>query len=262
MGLNFRYFQGMAKSTKNPSAEKLVQTLQNWQTKYGLTNNLIIEKLKNDLGEKKNLKIWADAEPKDYLPMPIATNSLQRLRTQNLLTLIRNILVFAPVALTWTAISIVTSSFSKYEAANPNSIINFLEFWQQGFGYLNDFWRLSNVAIFDVLLILCVILLTGLLGYLTRKNEKLEEIEIMEIVQERLNLVLQLNEYFYPEKYPTITIINRNYLSNLRSLEKSIKSLNKILVRLEINIAKYPKSQKIISELKTINLAIKKISKK
>lgn len=252
----------MAKKKKSAQPDTVISVLQAWINKFGVTDNKLLYKLVEDLQTESNLKIWADMDPNDYLPIPESKNLIKKLQLTNSITGVRNVLVFSPVALTWAAISVVTSAFSKYESENPDSIVNFLEFWQQGFGYLNDFWKLSSVATFDAILVLIVILLSFFINYATKQNIDFEIEANAEIQASRALLILQINEFFYEYKYPTTNQINKNLLNSTKSLEKSLKSINKIVLRLEKDIQKYPSSTKIVSELKSLTQEVKKIPKK
>ena len=252
----------MAKKSRSNRPEAVLTALESWTTKFGVTDNNLLIKLVEDLEAQKNLKIWADMDPNYYLPLPESKNLLKKLQKINSISGLRNVLVFSPVALTWAAISVVTSAFSKYETANPNSIVNFLEFWQQGFGYLDDFWKLSSVATFDAILVSIVILLTLFINYSTKQNVDYEIKANAEMQASRSLLILQLNEYFYEYKYPTTIQINKNLFNSTKSLDKILKSINKIVVRLEKDIQKYPSSTKIVTELKSLTQEVKKLPKK
>lgn len=252
----------MARRPKKVQSQGMFQALKTWQINSGLNENPLISKLASDIENSENLNIWADLNPDDYLPLPESKGYLARSRRIDLISGVRNILVFTPVALTWAAISVVTAAFSRYEKANPNSLINFLEFWQQGYGYISDFWRLSSVAGFDVILVLFIIVLTYLVSQLTRNNFKQELVEVRDIENSRSLLVMQLNEYFHEFKNPTPSQINRNIYIATKSLNKTVQSLTKMVSRLEKDISKYPNSTNIVKELKNIDRAIKKLSKK
>lgn len=258
----FGYFQHMARKSSAKRPDAVLLALDSWSKKYGITNNNLLEALVEDIKTQNNQKIWADMDPGVYLPQPESKILIKKLQATNAITGIRNVLVFSPVALTWAAISVVTSAFSEYEQDNPNSIVNFLEFWQQGFGYLNEFWKLSNVAIFDAILVSIVILLTFFINYSTKQNLDYEIKVNSEMQSERAQLILKLNEYFYDFKYPTNAQINKNLFSATKSLEKTLKSINKIVARLEKDIQKYPSSVKLVSELKSLTQEVKKLPKK
>lgn len=251
----------MAPRKKDVKMQELLENLRSWSLESDLVNNPIIRQLTNDIELGNNLHVWADLNPTEYLPETDLTANTKRVKRIALITGIRNVLVFTPVALTWMAISVVTAAFSRYESENPDSIINFLDFWQLGYGYINDFWRLSNVAIFDVILIVVVILLTLGINIFTRINLDFEIKEYSRFMTQKNLLVIQLTEFLYPYKHPTLNQINKNVYITTKNLEKSITNLNKIISRLEKDIKNYPSSTKIVAELKNINQTMKKISK-
>ena len=252
----------MAQNRKNPETKELLSTLNSWIYKYDQSGNSMMKKLVNDIENGNDLKIWADLAPETYLPNPQSKNYINGIRRINSITGLRNVLVFSPVALTWAAISVVTTAFSKFEAENSNSVVNFLSFWQQGFGYLNDFWKLSNVAIFDAFLVSIVIGLTFVINFLTRSNLESNEKYELEVQDARIRLIFKLNEFFYQYKYPTPNQLNKNIYSATKSLDKTLKSLMKIVSRLEKDIAKYPNSAKIVGELNNLTKVVKKLPKK
>lgn len=249
------------KNQKNRSSEVL-DSLRTWSLANDLRYNSTVARLMSDLESDTNLKIWADLNPNEYLPSPIAKSSTNGEKRINLLTGLRNIMVFTPVALTWAAISVVTNAFSSFQSQNPNSVVNFLDFWQQGYEVVPDFWRLSNVAIFDVILVLLVIILTGSINFLNQRVYAESELELLNLNAERAQLIFELNRFFYPYKYPTPSQINRNLLSATKSLDKTLVALTRIVTRLERDIAKYPNSTKLVNEIKDLNKTIKKIPKK
>ena len=252
----------MAKTGKTNQSKAVLESIGSWAARYQLQNEPLVEKLIVDLENGRNLKVWADINFDQVLPLPESKTAIQNLKKINSITGFRNILVFSPVALTWASISVVTSAFSDYENANPGSLVNFLQFWQQGYGFLNDFWKLSSVAIFDAVLVGIVILLTYFINFFTRKNMESERSYSSNLMRDRTELILELNEFLYEYKYPTTNQINKNIYSATKSLEKSLKSLSKIISRLEKDIAKYPNSSKLVSELKSLKQTVEKLPSK
>lgn len=248
------------KKRKNQSSDVL-DSLRTWSQKNDLRYHSTVSRLISDIESETKLKIWAELNPNDYLPTPITRSSTLGEKRANLLTSVRNIMVFTPVALTWAAISVVTNAFSGYQRQNPNSVVNFLDFWQQGYGLVPDFWRLSNVAIFDTILVLIVIILTGSINFLTQRIYSKSEFELLNLNSERDQLIFQLNEFFYPYKYPTPNQINKNLLSATKLLDKTFAALSRIVIRLERDIAKYPNDSKIVKEIKSLEKIIKNLPK-
>ena len=124
---------------------ELAQSLSKWAAEYECSNELT-DSLTKALEAKKDLHKWADLDPFEYLPMPSSHRASRQLRVIETLTILRNVLVFAPVALTWAAVGQASSAFEKYVAANDATVVNFLQFWQNGYGVLASFWRLADVA--------------------------------------------------------------------------------------------------------------------
>ena len=252
----------MAKRRNKEQSQEVLQTLKSWTDRFEIVNDPLIDKLVLDIESEQNLQIWAEMNPDKYLPVPESISYLSKMRLVNNISGIRNLLVFTPVALTWASISVATSAFAKYEEENPNALVNFLQFWQQGFGYLNNFWTLSNVAIFDAVLVIFVIFLTYLVNILSRKINELSSNRRTEMEKSRAILVYELNRFFYGYKYPSVSQINKNIYASTNLLNKTLKSLNKIVARLEKDVSKYPNSAKIISELNSLTKIINKLSKK
>ena len=62
----------------------------------------------------------------------------------------------------------------KYDIdANINATVNFLQFWQDGYGILDEKWRIGTVAITDATLVFIVIGLTIAITYLSTRSKEL-----------------------------------------------------------------------------------------
>jgi hypothetical protein len=78
----------------------------------------------------------------------------------------RNVLVFAPIAVTWFGLSIATDAYAKLLADKPDLITRpFLLLWEQGFEGHVGFLRFSNLAIIDASLIGLLIVLSLAIHY-------------------------------------------------------------------------------------------------
>jgi len=78
----------------------------------------------------------------------------------------RNVLVFAPIAVTWFGLSIATNAYAKLLESQPDLVTRpFLLLWEQGFGGLIGFLKFSNLAIIDASLIGLLILLSLAIHY-------------------------------------------------------------------------------------------------
>jgi hypothetical protein len=186
----------------------LSASLRSFGDRYQVSNHPYISGLLTAIESKKNLHIWAELDPLDYLPHPEAVSAAPKARLVRILTVVRNVLVFAPVALTWAAVSAATTGFSKYIDANGADVVNFLDFWQNGYDILAEEWKIGNVARLDFIIVVIVILLTL---YVSQAGHKVEEIEIAEeaaIDSERLALALDIQAQLHDKR--KITTVNMN----------------------------------------------------
>ncbi len=186
----------------------LSASLRSFGDRYQVSTHPYISGLLSAIESKKNLHIWAELDPLDYLPHPEAVSAEPKARLGRILTVVRNVLVFAPVALTWAAVSAATTGFSKYIDANGADVVNFLDFWQNGYDILAEEWKIGNVARLDFIIVVIVILLTL---YVSQAGHKVEEMEIAEeaaIDSERLALALDIQAQLHDKR--KITTVNMN----------------------------------------------------
>jgi len=144
----------MARAKRIAENEVLRDSLTAWANKHGFLNDPYVVGLTAALDTRRNLSMWATLSPLEYLPRPEAKG--RRLRLIKFITLVRNTLIFAPVALTWAAVGKATTAFGIYVGDNAGAVVNFLEFWQNGYGVLDKKWTLGNVATLDFILIIAV----------------------------------------------------------------------------------------------------------
>lgn len=205
---------------------ELAQALQEWIDKHECANELTSE-LAKAIEEKKDLHKWAELDPFEFLPMPATHRASKQLRLIETLTIIRNVLVFAPVALTWAAVGEATKAFEKYVAENDASVVNFLEFWQNGFDVLPAFWRIADVARLDFLIIAVVIVLTLLASYKGQKLAVIENQEIVEIENDRQLMATKLALFLVDKKKITNVTFNQALAGSVQQLRTATAALDK-----------------------------------
>jgi hypothetical protein len=111
------------------------------------------------------------------------------------LEILRNVLVFAPIAVTWFGLSLAAGAYADLIAARPELVSQpFLLLWQQGFSG-RDVFNFGTLAIIDASLIGVLILLSLLLhirSELTdvalRTNVLLKESEIRALLGQASSL--------------------------------------------------------------------------
>lgn len=211
---------------------ELLESIREWSTRHALTEDPYIEKLSKVLLENRRFSYLATLSAVDHLPTPKIKG-----KSSNLLfwlTLIRNTLIFFPVGLTWFAISQAANSFNLFAKNNPDLIVNFLTFWQDGYGVLDSKWKLSNVAILDATIMLIVINLVLITTFLNKVSNQGLFIKRQTIERERMNLALRIDEYLDTKKViSNVSISNEvsRMIQSLRfaseSLDSSANNLNK-----------------------------------
>jgi len=117
------------------------QKLDTWSLVWDVDDDPYVEGLSEALETQNNMTMWAALDPTDRLPFPEPKRGGAFKRLADLLALLRNVLVFLPVAITWIAISKATKAFSEYNKTKEvGEDLNFLEFWSNSanHGFLDD----------------------------------------------------------------------------------------------------------------------------
>jgi hypothetical protein len=207
---------------------ELADQVDSWAYKYQVSRDPYTNGLSNSLREKKNLQIWAAMNPIEYLPQPEITEGIAIARWARLLTLIRNVLVFAPVALTWAAVGQATSAFSRYVDENGADVVNFLDFWENGYDYLGSEWQISNVAFLDFLIILVVIVLTLTASVFGKKASELQSKFDQQIERERIGLAVEINSFLFDKQKATNVSMNASLAGAIAKLLNATDSLEDV----------------------------------
>ena len=242
----------MAKSLKDTGGELVSNSLTSWKSLHKIEDDPYVDGLITALDNDQELEIWATLNPLEYLPhaQPVSNERLQRVLFA--LTLLRNSLVFSPVALTWLAISKATAAFSTYTAENSLTVVNFLEFWENGYGVLAKNWSLSAVATLDFQIILVIIGLTVFLGIFEKraKNSRARAASLADI--ERVQIALEISRYLYGKQRPTQAVVNASTAAILRNLVATTKSMNQTSKELNKSIKALPSHRDLLTEIKKI----------
>lgn len=213
-----------------PKLEKnriLAELIERWARKYGLMRDPYVSRLLVALRENENLAMWSTMEPMQMLPYatPISGLRLQKLSAR--LAILRNALVFAPVAFTWLAVGQATSAFQRFVEANATATVNFLEFWQNGYDVLGSEWRISTVAATDAVLVFIVIILSVSSTYLTESAKFRSEEEDSVLLEERVELALAIKEYLYTKQNMTRLTLNQGVATAIENLVEATENLQK-----------------------------------
>ena len=207
---------------------ELADQVDLWARKYQVSRDPYVNGLSTSLREKKNLHIWASMNPVEYLPQPEITEGIAVARWARLLTLIRNVLVFAPVALTWAAVGQATSAFSRYVAENGADVVNFLDFWENGYGYLGTEWQISHVAFLDFIIILIVIILTLIASVFGKRATEQQALFDQQIERERVGLAVEINTFLFDKQKATNVSMNASLAGAIAKLLNATDALEDV----------------------------------
>lgn len=217
----------MARIPKLEKNRILAELIERWARKYGLLRDPYVSRLLIALKENQNLSMWSTMEPMQLLPYaaPISGKKLKKLASR--LAILRNALVFAPVAFTWLAVGQATSAFQKFVESNATATVNFLEFWQNGYDVLAHEWRISTVAVTDASIVFIVIILSVGTTYLNEVSRNRKEEEDSFLLEERVELALAIKEYLHAKQTVTRLTLNQGIATAIENLVEATENLQK-----------------------------------
>jgi hypothetical protein len=162
-------------------------------------------------------------------------------------------LIFAPVALTWLAVGKATTAFGVYVGQNAGAIVNFLEFWQNGFGVLGKEWTIGHIALLDFIMISLVILLIAFLHFANEQDRRRIISKESVVDSERMAIALTLNTYLFDKRTTSNVKMNENLATVTQDLLHTTSALGKVGKLIEKSSKEAPTNRQIISELKALN---------
>jgi hypothetical protein len=251
---------------KREDKSLLVDLLRQWSLKHKLGGdpylNSIIKTVENDLP----LHVWTELEAEEHLPRPKSEVGTPYIKASRYLAIVRNVLVFVPVAITWKAVSEATQAFARFVASQNMAPVNFLEFWQNGYGELSNFWKIGNVAEIDFYLIIMIIattlLSTILLNYGRERDEKVQRI----FDQEREVVIFEIKSFLHAPAMTSVTAIDKSLRDALRNLNAAANSIATAASKLEKSLIKQERTlaenQSMYKEVKGFQGKILKAIKK
>lgn len=205
----------------------LAELLEKWARKNNCINDAYVSNLIASLIKNENLAMWATTDPFNLLPYPEIKRGSTLRRVTKTLTLWRNALVFAPVAFTWLAVGQATSAFQIYTDQNINATVNFLQFWQNGYGLLDEKWRIGTVAITDATLVFIVIALTISITYFSAKSRELNFEEEKMVIQDRLQIAIAIKEYLHTKQTISKLSLNQGVATAIENLVEATDRLKR-----------------------------------
>jgi len=177
--------------------------LEEWATKWGTKDDPYVDGLTGSLEDGSNMTMWASLDPYVRLPAPEIRKGRILASVASVLSITRNVLVFVPVAITWWAIGEATERFGEYNRSvlSPGDKTNFLDFWQDGYGRLDDVKlfgllgvKIQEIALADSLIIIAVVALTLLASTIGQVGERRQDVTERRAEAGRSDLALALTK--------------------------------------------------------------------
>jgi hypothetical protein len=244
--------QGARRKADQVNSE-LLSELNAWATSCRATNDPYVKALVKSLETFEDIEAIAEINPLDFLPHPEYTAGDRRLKLNNTLTTIRNVLVFAPVALTWLAVSKATTAFAEFTKANSDAVVNFLEFWQDGYGILAKEWTIGHVGLLDFYLIAVVIVLTLITALMTDRHQREQRTHVAKLDQKRIELGLKLHAYLFSQRKVTSETVNASVSASVKNLLATSKGMAQASKDLRKDINSIPSNKQVLAEIKKMN---------
>jgi hypothetical protein len=241
------------KPRKPQAIDALAGSISTWIARHNLQNDPYLNGLLAAIKDKKDLHIWAELDPNDYLPHPNTQAGFAKARLVRILTVIRNVLVFAPVALTWAAVSAATTGFSQYIKQNGADVVNFLDFWQNGYDILGNEWKIGNVARLDFFIVLIVIALTLYVSQVGHTVDELKNASEDAIDYERLALAIEIHAALHDKKKISTVTMNASLAGAISRLVAATHNLEDASHAIEKASRKMPKQTEQTSFLDSFN---------
>lgn len=237
----------VVRAKKNFQADALLEHLQSWARKADVVNTPYVAGLTTAISAKKDLHIWATLEPFQYLPYPVIKVGARIARLVRILTVLRNVLVFAPVALTWAAVGEATSGFAAYVKENGANVVNFLDFWQNGYGYLGSEWRIANVAQLDFVIILIVIALTIYISVAGSRAAEVQAKLEAEIDDDRTAVAIEIAAFLYSKRQVSNVTMNASLAASLSKLLNAADALENSSKAIAVTSKNFEKASRKIT---------------
>jgi hypothetical protein len=221
-----------------PSYSQAMQTMNEWAARWNVAEDPYVAGLNGAVARRDNMTMWASFDPTDMLPTPEIQSGRLLSRIARVLTVLRNVLVFVPVALTWLAIQNATDAFGKWAAgktsADPDSGISFIQFWQNGYGVLADHYRIQTIAKWDFILITIIVVATLVANLLESRAKSTVNVLEKAADRERLFVGLKIAEAMQGNKTASPESITESLAFALNDLSQAARDVSLAAARMEV----------------------------
>jgi hypothetical protein len=218
-----------------------IRRLERWAARNRVASDPYVVGLSTAVSTGVALRALASLDPLEALPHPEPTAGRGLRRVSRLLTVVRNVVIFVPVALTWFAIRQATEAFGTYSSAPPAASeqqMNFLQFWQAGGpvhgpSYLSSEWRIQNVALIASLLILGIVVLTLAASAVGAMSQRRDSRRQLVAEKERMAVAIDLTTALHPHRQADPQLISESLAASVTALVAASNTIGESARRLE-----------------------------
>jgi hypothetical protein len=226
--------------------ESALKDLERWAADESAEDDKAVQRLVRAIKSRQNLTMWANKDIDTFLPEPKPRELAYLTVTAQTIFVIRNVLVFVPIYLTWSAIGAASTAFSAFSDIVPaGTEVNFLRYWQTGGeglipnaivpteALVPDRERLSAVAALVAIIIFTVIALTLVASVVQFVNIWQERPRMRAAEQRRIEVVLALESALHGYRQATPTSISETLAESLSALLQAAHQLGATAQQLE-----------------------------
>ena len=225
-------------TTSAPAVTTAVAEMNTWAKQWDVTTDPYVKGLSEAIQQNSDLGMWSSLDPTQLLPdMPDQTTIFHRVG--NVLSLLRNVLVFLPVAITWEAIAKATDAYSKWggetAASGSTKVLqkNFLDFWANGYGVLNNRFTIPHIGILDFWIIIGIILISLISSALISRGDKANEDLRQVFESERLTIAIRIRRALHGKREASPESIATSLADALADLNQTTRDMAEVAARLE-----------------------------
>ena len=149
--------------------------------------------------------------------------------------------------------SAATTGFSQYIKDNGADVVNFLDFWQNGYDILGNEWKIGNVARLDFIIVLIVIGLTLYVSQVGHTVDELKNADEDAIDSERLALAIEIHAALHDKKKISTVTMNASLAGAISRLVSATHNLEDASHAIEKASRKMPKPAEQSSFLDSLN---------
>lgn len=229
-------------TTSAPAVTTAVAEMNTWAKQWEVAEDPFVKGLNEAIQQNNDLGMWSSLDPTQLLPeMPDQTTIFHRIG--NAMSLLRNVLVFLPVAITWQAIAKATDAYTKWDgtksASGSKKVLqkNFLDFWANGYEFLDKRYTIPHIGILDFWIIIAIIAISLISSALISRGDKSNEALRQIFESERLTIAIRIRRALHGKREASPESIATSLADALADLNQTTRDMAEVASRLEASTA-------------------------